>query len=169
MGTGYNGGAFLHHGRPGPDKMAKPIFVLNGPNLNLLGSREPEVYGHTTLADIEAQVRARATQAGLSIEFRQSNHEGDLVDWLQEARKSAIGVILNAGAYTHTSVALHDALKSVEVPVIEVHISTPYRREPFRHTSYVSPVVTGTICGVGAQGYALAVEALVQLTAPKKA
>jgi 3-dehydroquinate dehydratase-2 len=148
--------------------MAKPIFVLNGPNLNLLGSREPEIYGSTTLADIEAQVRARAAQAGLTVDFRQSNHEGDLVDWLQEARTKALGVILNAGAYTHTSVALHDALKAVEVPVIEVHISNPYRREPFRHTSYVSPAVTGTICGVGAQGYALAVEALAALTAPKK-
>lgn len=148
--------------------MAKPIFVLNGPNLNLLGSREPEIYGSTTLADIEAQVRARAAQAGITVDFRQSNHEGDLVDWLQEARAKAAGVILNAGAYTHTSVALHDALKAVEVPVIEVHISNPYRREPFRHTSYVSPAVTGTICGVGAQGYALAVEALAALTAPKK-
>jgi 3-dehydroquinate dehydratase-2 len=148
--------------------MAKPLFVLNGPNLNLLGSREPEVYGTTTLADIEAQVRARAAQVGLTVEFRQSNHEGDLVDWLQEARKAAAGVILNAGAYTHTSVALYDALKAVEVPVIEVHISNPYRREPFRHTSYISPAVTGTICGVGAQGYSLAVEALATLTAPKK-
>lgn len=148
--------------------MAKPIFVLNGPNLNLLGSREPEIYGSTTLADIEAQVRARAAQAALTVDFRQSNHEGDLVDWLQEARTKAAGVILNAGAYTHTSVALHDALKALEIPVVEVHISNPYRREPFRHTSYISPAVTGTICGVGAQGYALAVEALAALTAPKK-
>jgi 3-dehydroquinate dehydratase II len=148
--------------------MAKPIFVLNGPNLNLLGSREPEIYGSTTLADIEAQVRARAAQAALTVDFRQSNHEGDLVDWLQEARTKAAGVILNAGAYTHTSVALHDALKALEIPVIEVHISNPYRREPFRHTSYISPAVTGTICGVGALGYALAVEALAALTAPKK-
>lgn len=148
--------------------MTKPIFVLNGPNLNLLGSREPEIYGSTTLADIEAQVRARAAQAALTVDFRQSSHEGDLVDWLQEARTKAAGVILNAGAYTHTSVALHDALKALEVPVIEVHISNPYRREPFRHTSYISPAVTGTICGVGAQGYALAVEALAALTAPKK-
>ena len=149
--------------------MAKPIFVLNGPNLNLLGSREPEIYGSTTLADIEAQVRARAASAGLQVEFRQSNHEGDLVDWLQEARAAASGVILNAGAYTHTSVALHDALKAVEVPVIEVHISNPYRREPFRHVSYVSPVATGAICGVGAQGYALAIEALATLIAGKTA
>jgi 3-dehydroquinate dehydratase-2 len=147
--------------------MAKPLFVLNGPNLNLLGSREPEIYGHTTLADIEAETRARAGQVGLSVEFRQSNHEGVLVDWIQEARSAAAGVILNAGAYTHTSVALHDALKAVDVPVIEVHISNPYRREPFRHTSYVSSVATGLICGVGAQGYALAVEALATLISAK--
>jgi 3-dehydroquinate dehydratase II len=147
--------------------MAKPVFVLNGPNLNLLGSREPEIYGHTTLADIETLTRARAGQLGLSVEFRQSNHEGQLVDWLQEARTAAAGVILNAGAYTHTSVALHDALKAVDVPVIEVHISNPHRREPFRHTSYVSPVATGVICGVGAQGYALAVEALATLVSAK--
>lgn len=147
--------------------MAKPLFVLNGPNLNLLGSREPEIYGHTTLADIEALTKARAAQLGLAVEFRQSNHEGELVDWVQEARGAAAGVILNAGAYTHTSVALHDALKAVDVPVIEVHISNPHRREPFRHTSYVSPVATGVICGVGAQGYALAVEALATLLSTK--
>ena len=147
--------------------MAKPLFVLNGPNLNLLGSREPEIYGHTTLADIEAATRARAGQVGLSVEFRQSNHEGVLVDWIQEARTAAAGVILNAGAYTHTSVALHDALKAVDVPVIEVHISNPHRREPFRHTSYISSVATGVICGVGAQGYALAVEALATLISAK--
>jgi len=149
--------------------MAKPLFVLNGPNLNLLGLREPEVYGTTTLADIEAETRGHASEYGLSVEFRQSNHEGQLVDWLQEARGGASGVILNAGAYTHTSVAIHDALKAVEVPVIEVHITNPYRREPFRHTSYVSPVVTGVICGVGAQGYALAVAALAQLTGATRA
>ncbi|MCE9520830.1 MAG: type II 3-dehydroquinate dehydratase [Alphaproteobacteria bacterium] len=143
--------------------MAKPLFVLNGPNLNLLGSREPEIYGHTTLADIEAEARKCAGAHGLGIEFRQSNHEGELVDWLQEARVSASGVVLNAGAYTHTSVALHDALKAVELPVIEVHISNPYKREPFRHTSFVSPVVTGVICGLGAQGYSLAIEALATL------
>ncbi|MBL9095549.1 MAG: type II 3-dehydroquinate dehydratase [Alphaproteobacteria bacterium] len=147
--------------------MAKPLFVLNGPNLNLLGSREPEIYGHTTLADIEAQTKARAAQLGLGVEFRQSNHEGELVDWVQEARGAAAGIILNAGAYTHTSVAIHDALKAVDVPVIEVHISNPHRREPFRHTSYVSPVATGVICGVGAQGYALAVEALATLLSTK--
>src|SRR5262245_57889138 len=139
--------------------MAKPVFVLNGPNLNLLGSREPEIYGHTTLADIETLTKARASKAGLSVDFRQSNHEGQLVDWIQEARAASGGLILNMGAYTHTSVAIHDALKAVDVPVIEVHISNPYRREPFRHTSYISPVATGVICGVGAQGYELAVEA----------
>jgi 3-dehydroquinate dehydratase-2 len=147
--------------------MAKPLFVLNGPNLNLLGSREPEVYGHATLSDIEAATRAKAAALKLAVEFRQSNHEGELVDWLQEARTAASGVILNAGAYTHTSVAIHDALKALDVPVVEVHISNPYRREPFRHTSYVSPVATGVICGVGAQGYSLAVEALAALVAAK--
>jgi 3-dehydroquinate dehydratase-2 len=149
--------------------MAKPVFVLNGPNLNLLGSREPEIYGHTTLADIEAATRKRAQGAGLSVEFRQSNHEGDLVDWVQEARTAAVAVVLNAGALTHTSVALHDALKAVDLPIIEVHISNPYKREPFRHTSFVSPVATGVICGVGAQGYSLAIEAVASLiAAPKK-
>ena len=148
--------------------MAKPVFVINGPNLNLLGSREPEIYGRTTLADIEAETRKRAAALGLSVEFRQSNHEGELVDWLQEARTKAVAVVLNAGAYTHTSVALHDALKAVEAPIIEVHISNPYKREPFRHTSFVSPVATGVICGVGALGYSLAIEAIASLIAAKK-
>jgi 3-dehydroquinate dehydratase-2 len=148
--------------------MAKPVFVLNGPNLNLLGTREPEIYGRTTLADIEAATKARAQGLGLSVDFRQSNHEGELVDWVQEARTKASAVILNAGAYTHTSVALHDALKAIDVPIIEVHISNPYKREPFRHTSYVSPVATGVIVGVGAKGYQLAIEAIASLTAPKK-
>lgn len=143
--------------------MAKPIYVLNGPNLNLLGAREPEIYGHATLENIEENCKAAATAAGLTITFRQSNHEGVLVDWVQEARLSASALILNAGAYTHTSVALHDALKSFNLPAIEVHISNPHKREPFRHTSYVSPAVTGVICGVGAQGYVLAIQALSQL------
>ena len=143
--------------------MAKPLFVLNGPNLNLLGTREPEIYGHTTLADIEGQCRAVAAPLGLSIDFRQTNHEGVLVDWIQEARSAACALILNAGAYTHTSVALHDALKAFHLPSIEVHISNPHRREPFRHTSYVSPAVTGVICGTGAQGYSLAIQALATL------
>jgi 3-dehydroquinate dehydratase-2 len=143
--------------------MAKPLFVLNGPNLNLLGTREPEIYGHTTLADIESQCRTAAAALGHTVEFRQTNHEGVLVDWVQEARLSACALILNAGAYTHTSVALHDALKSFHLPSIEVHISNPHRREPFRHTSYVSPAVTGVICGTGAQGYSLAIQALATL------
>lgn len=147
--------------------MAKPLFVLNGPNLNLLGTREPEIYGHTTLADIEAAARTRAGAAGVEVDFRQTNHEGELVEWVQEARTTASGLILNAGAYTHTSIALHDALKALDIPVIEVHISNPYRREPFRHTSYVAPAATGVICGVGAQGYGLAVEALAALIAAK--
>ena len=143
--------------------MTKPIYVLNGPNLNLLGTREPEIYGHTTLSDIEEDCRFCAESRGLTIAFRQTNHEGELVDWVQEARLASSGLILNAGAYTHTSVALHDALKSFSQPAVEVHISNPYRREPFRHTSYVSPAVTGVICGLGAQGYLLALEALAKL------
>jgi 3-dehydroquinate dehydratase-2 len=148
--------------------MAKTIYVLNGPNLNLLGTREPQIYGRSTLKDVEKLCHKAAAAHGFAVEFRQSNHEGELVDWLQEARAAASGVILNAGAYTHTSVAIHDALKALDVPVLEVHISNPYRREPFRHTSYVSPVATGVICGVGAQGYSLAVEALAALIASKK-
>jgi len=143
--------------------MTKPIYVLNGPNLNLLGAREPEIYGNTTLADIDESCRKEALALGLTIVFRQTNHEGELVDWVQEARQSASGLILNAGAYTHTSVALHDALKSFNQPAVEVHISNPYRREPFRHTSYVSPAVTGVVCGLGAQGYVLALAALSRL------
>ena len=146
--------------------MTKPIYVLNGPNLNLLGTREPEIYGKTTLSDIEENCRSQAQALGLTIAFRQTNHEGELVDWIQEARLSASGLILNAGAYTHTSVALHDALKSFSQPAVEVHISNPYRREPFRHTSYVSPAVTGVICGLGAQGYTLALAALATLLRP---
>jgi 3-dehydroquinate dehydratase-2 len=143
--------------------MTKPIYVLNGPNLNLLGTREPEIYGNTTLGDIEESCRTQALELGLTIVFRQTNHEGELVDWVQEARHSASGLILNAGAYTHTSVALHDALKSFNQPAVEVHISNPYKREPFRHTSYVSPAVTGVICGLGAQGYLLALGGLARL------
>lgn len=140
-----------------------PIYVLNGPNLNLLGVREPEVYGRTTLADIEAAVTARAAHYGLMVTFRQSNHEGLLVDWLQEARQEACAVILNAGAYTHTSVAIHDALRALDRPLLEVHLSNPFAREPFRHHSYVSPIATGVICGLKEQGYLLAVDALASL------
>jgi 3-dehydroquinate dehydratase II len=139
------------------------VFVLNGPNLNLLGARDPAVYGLDTLADIEARCLARAADLGLAIEFRQSNHEGQIVDWIQEARESADGIVLNAGALTHTSVAILDALAASELPVVEVHLSNIFRREPFRHHSYVSLAATGVICGLGAQGYELALDAVAAL------
>jgi len=132
--------------------------VLNGPNLNLLGTREPEVYGAQTLADIENLVRNRAQQLGVDVKFHQSNHEGELIDWLHAAR-GARAVILNPGAFTHTSVALYDAIKAIGTPVIEVHLSNPHARESFRHTSFVSPVARGVIQGFGASGYVLALEA----------
>ncbi|MEO9468262.1 type II 3-dehydroquinate dehydratase [Parasphingorhabdus sp.] len=136
------------------------IFVLNGPNLNLLGMREPEIYGSATLDDIAGQMEDQASALGLDVEIRQSNHEGHLVDWLQEAAADgAKAVILNAGALTHTSVALHDAIKAIETPVIEVHLSNPAAREEFRHKSLVAPVAKGTICGFGALGYQLALDA----------
>src|SRR6202012_3721438 len=140
-----------------------PIYVLNGPNLNLLGTREPEVYGRATLADIEKAVKARAKAHGLTIEFRQSNHEGELVDWIQEARTSGCGVILNGAAYTHTSIAIYDALKALDKPIIEVPPSNPHAREPFRHRSFVSKVATGVICGLKEQGYIAAVDAMAVL------
>ena len=138
-------------------------FILNGPNLNLLGVRDPSVYGHDTLADIEERCLARAAGLDLQIEFRQTNHEGQLVDWIQEARESAEGVILNAGALTHTSVAVFDALSAAGLPVIEVHLSNIFRRESFRHHSYVSLAANGVICGLGAQGYELALDAIASL------
>ncbi|WP_127077525.1 type II 3-dehydroquinate dehydratase [Rhodomicrobium lacus] len=140
----------------------KPIFILNGPNLNLLGEREPEIYGGDTLSTIEEALRNRAVSLGLTIDFRQTNHEGVLVDQIQEARHAASGLILNAGAYTHTSVAIHDALRSLSFPIIEVHLSNIYKREAFRHRSYVSPAATGVICGLGAQGYGLALDAVAE-------
>ena len=140
--------------------MDRPVFVLNGPNLNLLGERETAVYGKTTLADIEQLTRDKAAALGLSVEFRQTNHEGELVEWIHEAGRAACGIVLNAGAYTHTSVAVHDALKAVATPVVEVHLSNIFAREPFRHHSYVSPLARGIICGFGAKGYELALEAL---------
>ena len=139
------------------------VFILNGPNLNLLGVRDPSMYGHDTLGDIEERCTARATALGLAIDFRQSNHEGQLVDWIQEARESADGIILNAGALTHTSVAVLDALSAAELPVVEVHLSNIFRREGFRHHSYVSLAANGVICGLGAQGYELALDAVVSL------
>lgn len=140
--------------------MAKPIYVLNGPNLNLLGRREPEVYGRETLDEVRERTERKAASLGLTIDFRQSNEEGELVDWIQEAREKASGLIVNAGAYTHTSVAMLDALLAAEMPCVEVHLSNIFRREPFRHHSYISRGSVGVICGFGVKGYELAVEAL---------
>jgi len=145
----------------------RTIFVLNGPNLNLLGVREPSVYGHDTLADIEERCLARASALDLQIDFRQSNHEGQLVDWIQEARESADGIILNAGALTHTSVAVLDALAAAGLPVIEVHLSNIFRRESFRHHSYVSLAADRVICGLGPQGYELALDAVASMIEDK--
>ena len=140
--------------------MSNLVLVLNGPNLNLLGTREPEIYGATTLDDIAALLTEQGDRLGLMIDLRQSNHEGHLIDWLHEAgARNAVAVILNAGAYTHTSVALRDAIKSIAVPVIEVHLSNPAARESFRHVSHISPVAAGVIQGFGAHGYALALDA----------
>ncbi len=140
------------------------IYVLNGPNLNLLGTREPEIYGSDTLDDIAGALEDRARALGLCIDMRQSNHEGHLIDWLHEANATgAKAVILNAGAFTHTSIALHDAVKSIVVPVIEVHLSNPHARERFRHRSFVAPVARGTIAGFGAMGYELALDAAARL------
>jgi 3-dehydroquinate dehydratase II len=140
------------------------MMVLNGPNLNLLGTREPEIYGSATLADIEAAVRTRADSHGLLLEFRQTSREGELVEWLHEAGQRGLkAVILNAAAYTHTSVALLDAIKGISVPVIEVHLSNPHLREAFRHTSYVSMGAKGVIAGFGLQSYLMAVDAVAQL------
>ena len=144
--------------------MADTVFVLNGPNLNLLGSREPEIYGADTLDDIAAQLTERAGELGLAVDIRQSNHEGHLIDWLHEAAASgAKAVILNAGGYTHTSVALRDAVAAIAVPVIEVHLSDPMTREPFRHTNLLSAVCKGVVSGLGAHGYILALDAAARL------
>jgi 3-dehydroquinate dehydratase-2 len=143
--------------------MILPIYVLNGPNLNLLGIREPEIYGRATLADIEKAVTARAQTHGLDVAFRQSNHEGVLVDWIQEAREKGSGVIINPSAYSHTSVALYDAFKALDKPIIEVHLSNPRQREAFRHHDYVSLVAKGVIEGLGVSGYLLAVDAMAEL------
>lgn len=141
--------------------MTKTIFVLNGPNLNLLGSREPGHYGETTLADIESMARQTAQEFGYSVDFRQSNHEGVLVDWVQEAGTAAYGLVINPAAYTHTSVALHDAIRALAIPVVEIHLSNVHAREAFRAHSYVSPVADGVICGFGAHSYTLGIRALV--------
>jgi 3-dehydroquinate dehydratase-2 len=137
------------------------VHVLNGPNLNLLGRREPQVYGSVTLAQVEAQLRDHADRAGVAMTFRQSNHEGDLVDWIQEAGASDAGIVINAGAYTHTSLALRDAIAGSGVAAVEVHLSNVYAREPFRHRSMIAAVCIGVICGFGPDSYRLGLEALV--------
>ena len=142
---------------------APKVLVLNGPNLNMLGTRQPEVYGGTTLADIEAMCQARAKELGLSLECRQSNAEGELVDWIQGARGRYAGLMINPGAYSHTSIAILDALLAAELPIVEVHLSNIHRREAFRHQSYVSQAAQGVICGFGAAGYIMALEGLAQM------
>ena len=149
--------------------MTEPtILIVNGPNLNLLGVREPEIYGADTLGDIEAACAERAEELGLAIDFRQSNTEGEIVTWIQDARTAHDGVIVNAGAYSHTSIAILDALLTLDLPIIEVHLSNLFRRESFRHQSYVSMAATGLICGLGAQGYLLALDALAGLVASEE-
>jgi 3-dehydroquinate dehydratase-2 len=144
---------------------AKPaIYVLNGPNLNLLGVREPAIYGATTLGDVEALARRHADTHGFELVFRQSNHEGQLIDWIHEARGRAVGIVLNAGALTHTSIALMDALKGVGLPAIEVHLSNVFQRESFRHHSYPALAARAVIAGLGAHGYGLAIDALAVIT-----
>ncbi len=142
---------------------APTVLILNGPNLNLLGTREPEIYGRATLADIEASCRARAGELGLELAFRQSNSEGELVNWIQEARGSQDAIILNPAAYSHTSIAILDALQAVGLPLVEVHLSNIHRREPFRSHSYVSRAAQGVICGFGPQGYLMALDAVARL------
>ena len=145
--------------------MAKTVYVLNGPNLNLLGSREPETYGRATLRDVEKLCRDTAKRHQLALEFRQSNHEGEIVDQIQQAgAAAAAGIVINAGAYTHTSVAIRDAIAAVNVPVVEVHISNIFAREAFRHVSQIAPVAKASLCGFGIAGYALAIDGLAALT-----
>jgi 3-dehydroquinate dehydratase-2 len=143
--------------------MPATVLILNGPNLNLLGDREPQIYGHETLADIEAVARRHGETLGLDVDFRQSNHEGQLIDWIHEVRGRASGLIVNAGGLTHTSVALLDALTAADMPVIEVHLSNIHRRDAFRRHSYVAQAATGSICGLGSHGYVLALDAMARL------
>ena len=148
--------------------MAKSVYVLNGPNLNLLGTREPETYGRATLKDVERLCRERADRHKLAVEFRQSNHEGDLIDWIHEAgAKKAFGIVLNAGGYTHTSVSIRDAVAAVSVPVVEVHVSNIFARDHFRHHSHIAPVARALLCGFGIEGYGLAIDGLAALIGAK--
>jgi 3-dehydroquinate dehydratase-2 len=149
--------------------MSKTVYVLNGPNLNLLGTREPHIYGHATLADVEKLCQAASQRHGLAVVFRQSNHEGQIIDWIQEARaEKAAGLLLNPAGFTTTSIAILDALMTMEAPVIEVHISNIHKREEFRHNSYVSKVARAVICGFGVEGYALAIDGLARMIDAKK-
>lgn len=145
--------------------MSNIIIVINGPNLNMLGKREPGIYGGKTLKDIENDCLQAGADLGFAVEFRQSNHEGVLVDWLQEAGERAAGVVINPGAYSHTSIALHDAIRAISTPVVEVHISNIHAREEFRHRSMVSPAAKGMVCGFGPYGYIMALHALKNITA----
>jgi 3-dehydroquinate dehydratase-2 len=149
--------------------MANTVYVLNGPNLNLLGTREPGTYGRATLADVEALCRMAAARHKLELEFRQSNHEGEIVESIHQAGAgSALGIVINAGGYTHTSIAIRDAIAAVAVPVIEVHISNIFAREHFRHHSHIAPVAAASLCGFGVAGYALAIDGLAALTAERR-
>ena len=143
--------------------MSKKILVLNGPNLNMLGTRQPEIYGHETLDDVQKLVKEKAAALGFEVDFRQSNHEGQLVDWIQEARKKVAGVVINPAAYTHTSVAIRDALLACEAPAVEVHIANIHKREPFRHHSYVSDIAVAIVAGLGIHGYTAGVEAIARI------
>jgi 3-dehydroquinate dehydratase-2 len=143
--------------------MSRLVFILNGPNLNLLGKRQPQIYGHETLADVEKDCRALAKELKLDIRFHQSNREYEIIDWIHEAREIAGGIVINPGAFTHTSVAILDALNTFDNPIIEVHISNIHKREPFRHHSYVSGVASGVIAGFGTQGYQLALRHMAHL------
>lgn len=148
--------------------MSRLIYVINGPNLNLLGKRQPEIYGHETLADVERDCQTLAKTLGLEVAFHQSNFEGGVIETIHEARTKSAGVIINAGAYTHTSIGIHDALKALDVPVVEVHISNIHQREEFRHHSYISLVASGVIVGCGTQGYQLALQRMARLLEAKK-
>lgn len=148
--------------------MSRLVYVLNGPNLNLLGKRQPEIYGRETLADVEADCQKQAAVLGLDIRFHQSNREYEIIDWIHEARETAGGIVINPAAFTHTSVAILDALNTCDFPIIEVHISNVHKREPFRHHSYVSSVASGVIAGFGTQGYTLALQRLAKLIDDKK-